>query len=115
MKIVPISNVLIIALLSCSRSTPDHERNVAKEWMDLYNEEMHQLESMTHDGFLTPAPVQQHGDEISIASDTSGTIDWDHPIGFAVIDCDRKSHMIDGANSVRLSWDTKRHCLVVSP
>jgi hypothetical protein len=92
--------------------------DVDEQWACLYDQEVHDFTNATRSGFAAPLPVVNEGADIVMHLKETTTIDWAHPIGFAVIDCDRKSTMLDGKAvplSVEISWDTKRSCLHVSP
>lgn len=83
-----------------------------KTWQDFYYQEVKQLQDMTAAGFLTPVAPRQQDDHIVLDSPLAG-IDWAHPVGFVLIDCNHRSAMVDGKTSATISWDVKRHCLIV--
>ena len=94
----------------------DDKRSAAAQWAELYDMELKRLQDMTRSGFLTPAGVRDipGGVGIQIGDDRgTGEMDWSHPIGFALIDCDRHSHMVNGAKGATIRWNTKRSCVTV--
>lgn len=80
-----------------------------RRWSSTYDQEVRMFEAATRSGFASPGFFRQEGAALLF----DGDIDWHHPVGFAVIDCDRKGYLIDGKTSATISWDASRKCLVV--
>jgi|HubBroStandDraft_2_1064218.scaffolds.fasta_scaffold292282_3 hypothetical protein len=114
-RILILAIFVIAAATACSISSPtDDQRtavDIAQEWRDLYYKELGQLQNMTGAGFLTPRPVQQQQPGGAVFID-GWDLDWSHPIGFAVTDCDHRPHMVDGSIAVTIRWDPARRCLI---
>jgi hypothetical protein len=91
----------------------------AEEWWCFYRWSMQEFEAATRSGFRAPQSVHDEGSGRLVMygeGSAIGHVDWAHPVGFAIIDCDRHSLMLDGSGSAvaaTIAWDPKGACLRV--
>lgn len=105
--LAPAEPVAPVAPESCNTKP-----TAAEQWWCLYRAEVKMFSDATRSGFAAPAPVRNQGNHIAM---DGLTIDWSHPVGFAVIDCDNVATMLDGKTPpVTIQWDAKRSCLLVT-
>jgi hypothetical protein len=87
----------------------------AEQGWCFYRLSVREFQSATRSGFRTPGPIYDEGDTTLVdVGSAFDRVDWDHPVGFAIIDCDHHSLMLDGSGSTRaatIEWDPKRACL----
>jgi hypothetical protein len=94
-------------------------KDALENWDKMYRESFDNTQAMTKSGFRSPVRPSGGPNGIMLWAPPGSTLeykfDWEHPIGFVVVDCDNHVYMLDGKLELRLRWDTSRSCLAVVP